>query len=48
MARKKVDMLNDAISVAEKERIADVLLVMKKRGKTYKPIPKFRGGCKDC
>ena len=48
MARKKVNMLNDAISIAEKERIADAFLVMKKRSKTYKPVPKFKGGCKDC
>ena len=48
MARKKVNMLNDAISIAEKERVADALLVMKKRSKTYKPVPKFKGGCKDC
>ena len=48
MARKKGNMLNDAMSIVEKEGIADALLVMKKRSKTYKPVPKFKGGCKDC
>lgn len=48
MAKKKIDMQDNAISMAEKERLEGALLVMKKKSKTYKPVPKFRGGCKDC
>jgi hypothetical protein len=47
MAKKKKLDMEDAVSVAEESQYAHALAVMRKRNK-YKPIPKFKGGCKDC
>ena len=47
MAKKRKLDMGDATSVAEESKYAQAFAVMKKKNK-YKPIPKFKGGCKDC
>lgn len=47
MANKKKIDVEDEVSAAEESRYAQALAVMRKKNK-YKPIPKFKGGCKDC
>lgn len=46
MAKKKVDFSGDGATPKEQELIAQAEFMLKKRN--YKPIPKFKGGCKDC
>ena len=41
-------MQDEAITPIESRRIAQALSVMKKSNKNYRPVPKFRGGCKNC
>lgn len=47
MAKKKKLDMEEAITVSEESRYAQAIAVMRKKNK-YKPIPKFKGGCKDC
>lgn len=33
---------------SERNAMAEAELVLKKKNNHYRPIPKFRGGCKNC
>lgn len=49
MAKKReVIMQDEVLNPVESERMSRALSVMKKSNKRYKPVPKFRGGCKNC
>lgn len=50
MAKKREKQLTekDAISASEMSYIAEAALMLKKSNKHYKPLPKFKGGCKNC
>ena len=48
MAKKKINIAEDAINDAEEVRYAQAFVTMRKKNKHYNPIPKFKGGCKDC
>lgn len=53
MAKKRDKELieNDAISAPEMALLAEASFMMRKSNKhykPYKPLPKFKGGCKNC
>ena len=51
MAKAKDQRLivdEEALAPSERARIAEAQLIMKKTNRHYRPVPKFRGGCKDC
>lgn len=45
---KRLTVDEDALAPSERARIAEAQLIMRKTNRHYRPIPKFRGGCKDC
>ena len=48
MARKKKIDLTEGDSMEEQERIALAVSMIQSKNNHYKPIPKFKGSCKDC
>ena len=44
----RVAVIEDALNPLEQRRIAEAEMMMRKKNKHYRPIPKFRGGCKNC
>lgn len=40
--------LDDTVTPAERTRIAEAQQLMKRTNRHYRPVPKFRGDCKDC
>lgn len=51
MAKIKEKVLSfdeDLITPFERTRFAEAQQIMKRTNRHYRPIPKFRGGCKDC
>lgn len=48
MARKKKIDIAEGDNMQEQERIALAVSMMQRKNNHYKPIPKFKGGCKNC
>lgn len=46
--QKKIVINDDAGTSYERARIAEAELMLKRMNRHYKPVPKFRGGCKNC
>ena len=45
---KRLTVDEDALAPSERARVAEAQLIMRKTNRHYRPIPKFRGGYKDC
>ena len=45
---KRLTAEEESANPSERARIAEAQLIMRKTNRHYRPVPKFRGGCKDC
>ena len=46
--KEKELSFDDMLSPIERIRLAEAQQIIKKTNRHYRPIPKFKGGCKDC
>lgn len=45
---KKQQIKEEDYTPAETRELARAEVLLRRKGNKYRPVPKFKGGCKDC